>query len=312
MSNIDQSVEFQTEPFSSMDEKLSQTCIINFEESIEYSPKNINKTKGSIRNYLLELRNESIKFKEMLIIKPENIEICSIEEFSVKGDSLYFPMKIIKFSGEFYFLKPIRSEKKIYGVHLEVYYRSRLRYSSIAKCIGYVKWEKSKFIIIQYFSKTLDQFLSENLSICDKITLIISLTKGLLFLHMKNCVNMNITPWSIFVDEDRNAYFFDLECVMNLNMEPQSSLVYKEPEFSAPEALDGKRSFACDIYSLGLLFYYILTGGPYSEYIGMENLPNGFEDLIKIMINSNPNKRPDAYYIIEELDRILIDIKSSS
>mmetsp|Transcript_19056 Transcript_19056/g.19058 ORF Transcript_19056/g.19058 Transcript_19056/m.19058 type:complete len:298 (-) Transcript_19056:84-977(-) len=265
----------------------------------------LNILKLKIRENLQELQDSSNFIKNSLRIKESQFESINFQNcFKIKKDQLYSDLNYCKFSSEYYFLKTINSQKKIFKVPLLPYLNSRLRHENIVKTIGYTKINNQKYIILEYLPKTLHEYLDDNLDLKQRLGIILDIGRGLCFMHMKNTVLMNLSPWSVFISPEGKAVIFDLDCCSNLNMETQSDITYKEQDFASPEALNGNREFYCDVYSYGLIVYYILTNGPYSEYIGMDDIDEEFQGIIKLMLRNNPYERPDIGFCYKEFERI--------
>ncbi|CAG9319862.1 unnamed protein product [Blepharisma stoltei] len=269
----------------------------------------LNFLKLKIREKLQKLQDNRNLIKNSLRIKKSQFQSINFQNwFKPKKDQMYSDLFYCKLADEYYFLKAIYSDKKIFKVPLLVYCNSRLRHENIVKTCGYTKINNQKYIVLEYLPKTLYEYLDDTLDLKQRLGLILDIGRGLCFMHMKNTVLMNLSPWSVFISPEGKAVIFDLDCCSNLNMETQSEMTYKEQDFASPEALNGNRGFYCDVYSYGLMVYYILTQGPYSEYIGLDDIPEKFQDIVKVMLRNNPYERPDidfCYKQFENLEREL-------
>ena len=92
-------------------------------------------------------------------------------------------------------------------------------------------------------------------------------------------------------------------------------------DYAAPELTKGQPiNDRCDIYSIGLTIFYLMSFKlPYNSYIDKINnniirISNGntlnifysieLRNLVMKMINENPDKRPSAREVLEELKKI--------
>ncbi|CAG9321405.1 unnamed protein product [Blepharisma stoltei] len=267
-----------------------------------------------------ELYKQRTKFKNIYKLNPMDLKVRNPpNSFIAKPNGEYVRMIAAIFEGQVYFLKPLKKYPKIRGIPREAYVMSRLRHENIAKSIGYIKIKKNeKFLALECLPLVLDKYLEKNLSIKQKLYIIIEIGRGLCFLHMKNTVFLNLSPWSINVDQDGKPKLFDFELCTNLKMEPPEKF-YKESSFASPEAMMGCRDILGDIYSYGLLAYYILTKNLYCEYIGLEGLDDnsdyfsdyenksvidGLRNLIERMIDPISVERPTAEECYIEFKRL--------
>lgn len=129
------------------------------------------------------------------------------------------------------------------------------------------------YIIFEYFKfLPLEQFLQSRnlLHIVDAANLIEKITKLLQQYHHKGWVHGALTPQSIFVDERLNHV-----SISDFGFEPfvRALIQRNEPKLEAtlpyysPEFIEGRTSdVRSDVYSVGVLFYRIITGSlPWPE-----------------------------------------------
>jgi eukaryotic-like serine/threonine-protein kinase len=95
--------------------------------------------------------------------------------------------------------------------------------------------------------------LSEKLRIC------IEISEGLAYLHKRDYMHRDIKPANILLDKDFHAKVCDFGTskVQDLFM---SQTAIGTPIFMDPAVMSGKYTNKCDIYSLGMVFFFLFTG----------------------------------------------------
>lgn len=144
-------------------------------------------------------------------------------------------------------------------------------------------------------------------------TILEKMVDALSYIHSKGIVHQNITPQNILLKGDDFPILssFDLASSKESEPIPFEFLCMKDLEFLSPELLGGKKTdFRTDIWSLGVTFYYMLTGvSPFwrrnnictIEAIARFNppppsylnpfLPEEIDGLVMKMIEKDPEER---------------------
>ena len=107
------------------------------------------------------------------------------------------------------------------------------------------------------------------------VNYILQIANGLKFLHENNILHRDINPKNIIFDEDDHPVIVDLGIAKDLSSELSLTMegeVLGTPVYMSPEQFTGQPLSVCsDIYSLGVMFYEMLTGErPYSGETLME------------------------------------------
>ncbi|KAK8882069.1 hypothetical protein M9Y10_044709 [Tritrichomonas musculus] len=196
----------------------------------------------------------------------------------------------------------------------ERYNYSKLNHPFIPKFIGTTDHNG---IIIEYIrGHTLFHIHKLQLSEDDKLTIIFELLLVFEYLHQNEFVYRDLKPSKIIFDENKDIVLIDFD-----------RMIIKDPgqgpdhdhtvdfvnSFCDPEIFSGGRvSDKCDIYSLGLIIYYIIFEKKpeyYKESNDLNvNLP--IHKIIKQCTESNPDKRPNCsdlitYFLIHFHSRVL-------
>lgn len=86
---------------------------------------------------------------------------------------------------------------------------------------------------------------------------------ALQYAHERGILHRDIKPSNILLRDDVYAYVADFGIARALDQESgltQTGVVIGTPEYIAPELLEQPASTSSDIYALGILLYYMLTG----------------------------------------------------
>ncbi|KAK9498718.1 hypothetical protein O3M35_003291 [Rhynocoris fuscipes] len=154
---------------------------------------------------------------------------------------------------------------------------------------------------------------------------LLQIGEGLAFLHKDaKIVHHNICPSSIIINEQGAWKIFGFDfAILNTSHDATptwlcpdndhassypSSLTYPEREYLAPECLNHKNNTVgppSDVYSLGVLIYSIYNDGTPINYSNNMNersftkIPEGFRNLVKMMLHSSPELRPDEHEFLK-------------
>lgn len=160
------------------------------------------------------------------------------------------------------------------------------------------------------------------------INLSIAITKELIKYHDKNIIYKNISLKNIYIEKIGNSEYFDVSFKNKDEAENSDDIVY----YVSPEQtgrVNFKTDFRSDLYSLGCLFYKILTGknlffdkeiskviynhisrSPEIEIECKQNIPQNVSKILLKLLNKNPGERYlSAYSLLKDLNRSLHILK---
>ncbi|KAK8798816.1 hypothetical protein WA158_007900 [Blastocystis sp. Blastoise] len=146
------------------------------------------------------------------------------------------------------------------------------------------------------------------------------LAKAVGYAHSINIIHRDIKPSNVFMDKCDNPYLGDFGFARFLYDDTQDITHCGTALYAAPELFEAGKDYTnkCDIYSLGLVGYYIMTGKDIAESTFKENYEREKKDSnfkIKVdpylnrvlynLFNScfsyDPEKRPTATEIVDIL-----------
>lgn len=129
-----------------------------------------------------------------------------------------------------------------------------------------------------------------NLSPAEACEVMLQLTSGIAYIHNRGIIHCDIKPDNLFYLADGSIKITDFGIAtfkdeIHVDQNAVSGTVY----YCAPEVLMGKEpSFASDIYSMGVVFYELLTGtipfdAPTAEEIALKQIKTKFPEPSKTL-----------------------------
>ncbi len=174
-----------------------------------------------------------------------------------------------------------------------------LEHPNIVKVIDFVSVKDSLAIIMEYLNgQNLKNAIQENkLSIEQKINLFKQILSAIDYGHKHKIIHRDIKPSNIFlVDNLSTAKVLDFGIAKMLDSDNQKTvtgLTMGTPMFMSPEQVKGQKNInqRTDIYSLGVLLYYIISGtSPYNKNDSQYNI------LTKIVEETLPDLKIEQQY----------------
>lgn len=135
---------------------------------------------------------------------------------------------------------------------------------------------------------SLDDVIAEGPLPLDRaVELFLQIGKALAYAHSKGVVHRDIKPTNILLDEQGNAYLADFGLAKIIESDQKmtkSGNIVGTPAYMSPEQLRGDPvDYRSDVYSLGIVFYQMLTGQqPFSHTTS---------DVVSVIYN-NLEKQP--------------------
>ena len=162
------------------------------------------------------------------------------------------------------------------------------------------------YIVMEYIEgKTLKQLLKKrgSLTLSEAIDIMLQLTDGMAHAHNSYIIHRDLKPQNIMIKDDGSIKITDFGIAMALNSTQltQTNSVMGSVHYLPPEQASGKGSTTkSDIYSMGIIFYELLTG----------NLPfkgdNAVEIALKHMRDPLPSLRENNPAIPQSIENIIL------
>lgn len=179
-------------------------------------------------------------------------------------------------------------------------------------------------VVYEYIcNNTFSSFIKDQKVNQDIISLMFvnRIFQGIEFLHLNNFVDRDLKPLNILMDHDFLPFISDFDTIRHPSDEQMTgdvgSTYYSSPEQDKNENVTLKT----DIYSFGLIIYFIFTGKDMfdskstfqvmvekkkGKFLPMQKGPINFQNLYEKCINLNPDERPSLSEIkstiIEEVN----------
>lgn len=136
---------------------------------------------------------------------------------------------------------------------------------------------KYNIYILMELVTPLDKWLcNNNLTVSQAIDISLDITKGLEICHENNIMHRDIKLNNIFVSKDGKFKLGDFGVSKKLDTLTRSHTIKGTPHYIAPEIYvkNEKYNHSADLYSLGILMYYLFNKKRYPFY---PDYPNGYE-----------------------------------
>ncbi len=159
-------------------------------------------------------------------------------------------------------------EKFIRRFQREALSASSLSHPNIVEMYDVGEDNGNYYIVMEYVEgKTLKQYLKKRangrLTVTEAIDIMLQLTDGIAHAHDSYIIHRDLKPQNIMIQDDGKIKITDFGISMALNSTQltQTNSVMGSVHYLPPEQASGKGStIKCDIYSMGILFYELLTG----------------------------------------------------
>ncbi len=223
-------------------------------------------------------------------------------------------------------LKKKNAKQKIKN---EIEMLSRLRHPFINQILDSFETDTHIFIVMEYICGDLLGFIRKRGKLSETVSKIIfkQLIEGLKYIHHKKIVHRDIKLDNILIDLTNTIKICDFGVSRKISGEEIMQEHCGTPAYIAPEIFEnqGYSGFQCDIWSAGVTLYYILGGiQPFransikdlekkvikGNFEPVENVSEEANDLIKLMLKTDPKKRININKILNH--PWLVNIKTEN
>jgi len=146
----------------------------------------------------------------------------------------------------------------------------RISHPNVVDPLDYHEEKGDHYIVMPFIEgDTLDNYIFKRggrLPFHEALQIITEIASGLSAIHQQGIVDRDLKPSNIIVDPDNHPHIIDLGICKNTNEKTitkgsglMGSLLWMSPE---QVLYPGSEDFRSDIYSLGAIFYFMLTGSP--------------------------------------------------
>ena len=187
-------------------------------------------------------------------------------------------------------------EKFIRRFQREALSASSLSHPNIVQMYDVGEDNGSYYIVMEYVEgRTVKQLLKRrgNLTVGVATDIMIQLTDGITHAHDSYIIHRDLKPQNIMIQEDGQIKITDFGIAMALNSTQltQTNSVMGSVHYLPPEQASGKGStIKSDIYSMGILFYELLTGVlPFRGENAVEIALKQMKEPIPSVRKQNPN-----------------------
>ena len=157
-------------------------------------------------------------------------------------------------------------EKFVRRFQREALSASSLSHPNIVQMYDVGEDNGNYYIVMEYVEgKTLKQLLKKrgSLTLSESIDIMLQLTDGMAHAHDSYIIHRDLKPQNIMIQDDGMIKITDFGIAMALNSTQltQTNSVMGSVHYLPPEQASGKGStIKSDIYSMGIIFYELLTG----------------------------------------------------
>lgn len=318
-------------------EYFNDSSFFTFEQSSIYEERSIVAkftnllTSNDEDNILNTNLNETVKKSKSNDIKYRKFnknEFIILRTISSNDKSVFY--LVLHIESLYIFMMKINDERYDGRYHeREIEFCKSYSHRCLTKFYGFVI-EKGKVagLIYEYMCHdSLDSYLSQNPEKNDELFSNIAINRimqGIEYLHSRKLIHRDLKPSNILIDHDFLPYISGFDTIRHLIDESDEPMTYDfcSVYFMSPEQYVGTNiSYASDIYSFGLLIYYIIEGKRFLSLFGSISdtyellrqakieIPANFKASknIRAIINQCIKYKPEERITIEEIKNIFIN-----
>ena len=195
-------------------------------------------------------------------------------------------------------------EKFVRRFQREALSASSLSHPNIVEVYDVGKDNGLYYIVMEYVEgKTLKQLLKKrgSLTLSEAIDIMLQITDGMAHAHDSYIVHRDLKPQNIMIKDDGQIKITDFGIAMALNSTQltQTNSVMGSVHYLPPEQAAGKGcTIKSDIYSMGIIFYELLTG----------ELPFKGDSAVEIALKQMKDPLPDVHQMNKDIPQSIENI----
>lgn len=155
---------------------------------------------------------------------------------------------------------------------------AKLSHSNLVKVLDYGEYEGSPYIIMEYIpGGTLGSRLGKPINYGEAAAILAPVARALNYAHQQKVVHRDVKPVNILINESGQALLSDFGILKLMDTDETQGLtgtgkIVGTPSYMSPEQIRGKAiDGRSDIYSLGIVFFEMITGKkPYTANTPIE------------------------------------------
>lgn len=140
----------------------------------------------------------------------------------------------------------------------------RIRHPSVVDIYDWGEQENSHYIVTEYFpAGSLELRIRNLMTVRDSIDMFVQIAGALVVIHRADLCHRDLKPANVMLRHDGKAVLIDFGLAISTDSHRLTSAgeVHGSPYYISPEQIDGiTGDHRSDLYSLGVMFYEMLTG----------------------------------------------------
>jgi serine/threonine protein kinase len=160
---------------------------------------------------------------------------------------------------------PHKQSLELFKMLKEPRLQAALNHPNIVRMLAAEKEDRIFFMVMEYIKgKTLEKILEREKILDPELAVdyIRQVSSGVDHAHQNKIIHRDLRPSNIMISEEGTAKITDFGTSAWLQNVHYATTRIGSPPYMAPEQFVGKANFASDIYSIGCIFYEMITGRP--------------------------------------------------